>query len=81
MVGDGKTIRPYTDVGIPGYYGTRIGSHLVTEIQANTALEEWIDPTARAWNEAKVRATVTDVEAQRIHRVPIPVQSKPDKMR
>lgn len=80
-LGGGNTIRLFTDAWIPGHYDSWIGHHPVTETQANLALEEWIDQSFRAWDEGKVRAAVTEEEAQRILRVPIPVLSKPDELR
>lgn len=81
MVRDGKSIGPFSDVWIPGHYDTRLGSQPITDHQANTYLEEWIDQTGRTWKENSVRGAVSEQEAQQVLSVPIPLLPKSDELK
>lgn len=81
MVRDGKSIGPFSDVWIPGHYDTRLGSQPMTDHQANTYLEEWIDQTGRTWKENSVRGAVSEQEAQQVLSVPIPLLPKSDELK
>lgn len=81
VVGHGKSIRPFSNAWIPGHYDSRIGLHPITDHQANTYLEEWIDQSGRAWKEDSVRGAVSDQEAQQVLSVPIPMLPKLDELK
>lgn len=78
---DRRTIRPFMDAWIFGKYDTRLGTHPVTQTQAQMKLEEWIDPTTKTWMEEKVSEVVTQGEAHLIFAVPIPLIARRDELR
>lgn len=81
VVGDGRSIRPFSDAWLTGEPNRRLGQQPITENQVGLLLEEWIDPEARSWNEAAVREAVSEVEARQILQVPIPLIQRPDALR
>lgn len=80
-VGDGRTIRPFSDAWLSGGPIIRLGQQPITAHQATMLLENWIDPQSRSWNEAAVREAVSKVEAIQILQVPIPLNPRPDALR
>lgn len=77
-VGDGGRIKPFLEAWIPGRYKSRLGIQPVTQVQALTKLEEWIDPVTRTWMETKVREAVPETEVQEVLSVPIPLVPQQD---
>lgn len=80
-VGDGKVISPFVDAWIPGNYETRLGTHQVTEAQAQFRLAEWINHDTKAWDEKKVRRALSQEEADIIYAIPIPMFNMQDVLR
>lgn len=78
---DGKTIRVFSDPWAHRRYDSRMGLHPVTEDQAQTRMEEWIDPQTRTWNVGAVREAVSAKEAETILSILILFQHKKDDMR
>lgn len=81
VVGDGKSIIPFSDAWIPDHYDSMLGLQPITDHQANAYLEEWIDHSGRTWKENSVRREVLDQEAQQDLSVPIPMLPKPDELK
>lgn len=80
-MGDGRSIRPFRDVWIPGRYDIRLGSHPITQDQANTFLEDWIDPGLRDSVAPVFSNAVSIDELQAILVVPIPLVPRQDQLR
>lgn len=80
-VGDGSRIKPFFDAWVPGRYNKRLGIQPVTHAQANTMLEEWIDPVTRTWMESQIREVVPEIEVPLVLSVPIPLIRRPDLLR
>lgn len=68
-IGDGRSIIPFVDAWIPGSYGYRLGTHPVTQLQANTKLAEWIDLVTN-------QSALSEGKAQMVGVVPIPMLTR-----
>lgn len=80
-VGNGDLIRPFLDPWIPGRYGERLRTQPVTQVQARTIFEEWINPINREWCEDRIRAALITEEVETVMQVPIPVLGLHDELR
>lgn len=73
VIGDGRSIRPFSDAWVPGFYDHKLGLHPITDHQANTFLAEWIDQEGRSWKEQTVREAVSDQETDKVLSITIPL--------
>lgn len=69
------------DAWIPRRYDSRLGTHPVTHAQANMKLADWIDPRTKELREDEVKAALTQLEAQLVLAVPIPIIVSQDELR
>lgn len=80
-LGDGKSVRAFMDPWILECYEQLLGTHPVTEAQARTRVEEWIETVQRTWKENVVSKTVSQEEAQIILNTPILDVSREDELK
>lgn len=65
---------------LPGSSGTRLGQQLVTASHASVRLRDWIDEEARTWREDRVRAALSQEEAEVVLQIPIPMEQSHDTL-